>query len=463
MTAPTGDPEIPAVPGLASPPVSRIDADAWAAAGFVALVVLVILGPILTTMSGDLSGEGNPLRQVSYLLTFALLAAAGLRFAALTPAFTLSTPMNVLLLWCWTSMAWAIAPGIGIRRLVLTCVIIYSVFIAVECLGRDRTRRYLTTLLIATFFLNLAAAIAIPGIGVHQYEAGRDAALVGNWRGIFPEKNLAGAVTAVTFLMIFFAREPGGRLFRFLLLLGLLLFLARTESKTSMGIGALALIAGVFHRRYDPRLWPVAMVLLAMLALTVALFVQINLDRLTGLLDRQDFMTGRTQIWSSLLAYAEDNRMLGAGYGSFWNIGPASPILNYARSDSWLTDLASGHNGYLDITAQIGLPGLVLAVFALVVHPLGRLLVAREPTPDAPMLMALLVFCAGQNLTESTMLDRDHIIQFCLVWTVALICDPRRSEKPAPHSTAEHSEAAKAGAGAGTQGRGSPWMKPEPM
>lgn len=456
MTGETGDPRLPAFSGAGGPRVARIDADAWAAAGFVTLIVLVILGPILSTLSGDLSGEGNPLRQVSYLLAFALLAAAGLRLATLTAAFTTSAPVNLLLSWCWASMAWAIAPGIGLRRLVLTCVIIYSVFIAVECLGRDRTRRYLITLLIVTFVLNLVAAVAVPGIGVHPAEAGRDAALVGNWRGIFPEKNLAGAVTAVTFLMVLFAREPGSRLLRFLLLAGLLFFLVRTESKTSMGIGALALIAGVLHRRYDPRLWPMAMLLAAALALGAALLVQINLARILALLDNQGFMTGRAQIWSSLLAYTGDNWPLGAGYGSFWNIGPGSPILSYARSDSWLTDLASGHNGYLDITAQIGVPGLILAVFALVVHPLGRLLTERKPTPDAPMLMAILVFCAGQNLTESTMLDRDHVIQFCLIWTLALIYHRPESGGATPHSTAKHSEAAKGAAGAGAQGTGSP-------
>ncbi len=393
----------------------------WATAGFAMLVVLVILGPILSEFGGALAGDGNPLRQVTYILAFLILVAAALRTGTATAAFTISTPVNLLLLWCWASLAWAIAPGVAARRLILTCVIIFSVFIAVECLGRERARGIVITVFLLTFALNLAFVLALPGIGIHQFEFDGDPSLIGDWRGIFPEKNLTGAVTAVTALMLFFARQPKRGMIRALLLVALLAFLVKTGSKTSMGIGLVALSAGLAYRRYDPRNWPWAMILLALLALGAALLVVANLDRILAVLDDRDSFTGRTQIWSSLLAYVGDHWMFGAGYGSFWNIGPASPIHDYARPGSWLTTITSGHNGYLDLTTQIGIPGLALTIFALFLHPLGRLLTERRAADDGPMLLAILVFCAGQNLTESTMLDRDHVIQFCLIWTIASI------------------------------------------
>lgn len=397
------------------------EGETWAGAGFALLIVLVILGPILSEFGGALAGDGNPLRQVTYILAFLVLVAAALHTGKATAAFTTSAPVNLLLLWCWASLTWAIDPGVAARRLILTCVIIFSVFIAVECLGRERARGYVITLFLLTFTLNLAVVLAAPGIGIHQFEPGGDPGLIGDWRGIFPEKNLTGAVTAVTALMIFFARRPKAGLVRALLLAALVAFLVKTGSKTSMGIGLVALAAGLVHRRYDPRYWPWAMILLALLALGALLLIVANLDRILALLDDRDSFTGRTQIWSSLLDYVADHWMFGAGYGSFWNIGPASPIFSYARPGSWLTTITSGHNGYLDLTTQIGVPGLVLTIFALFLHPLGRLLTEGRGADDGPMLLAILVFCTGQNLTESTVLDRDHVIQFCLIWTIASI------------------------------------------
>ncbi|PJN92824.1 hypothetical protein CNY89_26205, partial [Amaricoccus sp. HAR-UPW-R2A-40] len=60
-------------------------------------------------------------------------------------------------------------------------------------------------------------------------------------------------------------------------------------------------------------------------------------DIISATLDRQDAFTGRTQIWSTILAYLRDHWPAGAGYGSFWNVGPDSPVFAYARSGAWVT------------------------------------------------------------------------------------------------------------------------------
>ncbi|PJN94503.1 hypothetical protein CNY89_14120, partial [Amaricoccus sp. HAR-UPW-R2A-40] len=122
-----------------------------------------------------------------------------------------------------------------------------------------------------------------------------------------------------------------------------------------------------------------------------------------------------------------DHWPAGAGYGSFWNVGPDSPVFAYARSGAWVTKITSSHNGYLEVAAQIGVPGLVIAVFCLFLHPLGRLLTDPGHKARGALLLALLAFCAGQNLTEATMLDRDNFVQFCLMWTIAAICQRPRS------------------------------------
>jgi O-antigen ligase len=434
----------------------------------VVLSLLIVVGPIVNSLRQDLSGEGNPFRQISYVLVFCLLLVATRRWRAIEAALDTSLPVAVLLLWCWISIAWAINPGIAVRRLVLTTLIIASVFISVKFIGREKTLKCIRSVFLLVLFLNFAMALAFPQIGVHAWEYGGEPGLVGDWRGIFPEKNLAGAVTAVTLLMLYFDKTSKTNLVHLSLILMAMIFLVKTGSKTSMGIGLAALASGVLYRRYDHRYWPAVMVGLAFAALVAAVLLYANLPRILAMLDRPDLLTGRTQIWSSLLDYVKQNWLLGAGYGSFWNIGPASPIFSYAKPDAWLTKIASGHNGFLDLATQIGVPGVALAVLALFIHPLGKLLTDFRLKSDGPLLIALLVFCAGQNMTESTMLDRDQVIQFCLIWTIAAIfyrpaafdstlaSESGSSIAPSDNSTPKQSSSEKGANGIGAQDEGSP-------
>lgn len=414
----------PNEPPLRAPSLS---ADQWTVAGFTALLVLVLAGPLMSGQGGDaLNGEGNALRQVSYLLVFAGLLAATLRTGGVDRALATSFPVNFLLLYCWLSLLWAINPGVGMRRAVLTTIIVYSIFVAVGALGAGRTLRVIRAVLSAVLVLNFATVVLAPHVGIHQFEAGGDPGLIGDWRGFFPEKNLTGAVTAVTFMVLWFDPRSKSNLTHLGLILGSLFFLVQTGSRTALGIGLASLAMGLAYRRYDWRWWPVAMVSLAFLALAAAMAVAASWDVIAAYLDRPDAFTGRTQIWSTLLAYLRDHWPAGAGYGSFWNVGADSPVYAYARSGAWVTKITSSHNGYLEVASQIGVPGLLIALFCLFLHPLGRLLTDPGHSERGALLLAMLVFCAGQNLTEATMLDRDNFVQFCLMWTIAAICQRPR-------------------------------------
>lgn len=391
-------------------------------ATFAVLILLVLAGPLMTSQVAAFSGDGNPIRQVSYVLVFTALLLSTARANTLDRALAISLPINFLLLYSGLSLLWAIAPGVGARRFVLTAMIIYSVFLAVADLGVARTLRILKIILSGVLLVNFAAAILVPEIGVHQYEPGGDPLLVGDWRGIFPDKNLTGSVCAVTLLIYALDPAPWPRRIRMVLTSAALLFLALTGSKTSIGIGVVALVCGLSYRRYSIWMWPAVFSILALLVIGAGMLVYANWTWIDALLDRQDAFTGRTQIWSILFAFLGDNWLTGAGYGSFWNIGPDSPVYRYVQNDSWLTTVASSHNGYLDVAIQIGVPGLLIAIFALNVHPLVRLLIEPTRRRHGALLCALLLFCAGQNLTEATMLDRDQFIQVILIWTIAAIC-----------------------------------------
>lgn len=404
-------------------PEGHLPADSaaqWTSVAFVLMLVLVIAGPAMTGGS-DFSGGGNPARQAGYLLIFVMMVAATLRQDGLVQALRTSVPCNLLLAYCWASLLWAIDPGVGMRRLVLTMMIVYSVFIAVRTLRFAASLLLLRRVLVVLLFLNFACVAALPGVGILQFVPGADPGIVGNWRGLLGEKNNAGAVTAITFLVLFFDPRPRTRSTVLLMALALF-FLVQTGSKTALGIGLVALIAGLAARRYDWRFWPFALTGIALASIFGGILVAVFWERIISVLQQQDAFTGRPQIWSALLVFLQDHWSLGSGYGSFWNIGADSPIYTLAKQGSWLTtNIATAHNGYLDLALQIGLPGLLLAVFALFVHPLAYLLTDRRLGEYRALLAATLVFAAGQNMTESTVLDRDHFVQVCLMWSIAAI------------------------------------------
>lgn len=391
----------------------------WTSVAFLLMLILVIAGPLMTG-GGDFSGGGNPARQAGYLLVFGMLVIATIREDGLFRALQTSLPCNLLLAYCWLSLFWAINLGVGMRRIILTTMIIYSVFIVARTLGIAASLVLLKRVLVVVLFLNLACVAVLPGIGITQFVPGGDPGVVGDWRGILGEKNIAGSITALTFLILVFDPRLRSGMVRLGLIATAFFFLVQTGSRTALGICLMALAAGLGIRRYDWRFWPFVMAGFALAAIGASLLVTASWDQIASVLDRPDTFTGRPQIWSVLLAYLRENWMLGSGYGSFWNIGPDSPIYTYAKQGSWLTQrIATAHNGYLDLAVQIGAPGLLLAVFALLIHPLGKLLTNHRLNEHRPLLAAIFVFCIGQNMTESTILDRDYFVQVCLMWSIA--------------------------------------------
>ena len=400
-----------------------------AAAGviLVALLFLSVPAPFfMGSDAGNLTGQGNAFRQIAYLTVFAgaLLSAGVLR----SPRRALAIPPEiiVLLLWCALSTAWAIQPGIAIRRLMLSVMVIWSVFLLVRQAGYERTIAAFRLVLPVILLINYAAVIVSPTLGIHQAGEALDDGLVGAWRGILVQKNYAGPVCALTILFYLFDARRLPRLLApgVIVLAGFFLF--RTESKTSMGVMLLAIGAGYVFRLYRPRYRLIVLHLMVLAMAGLAVLAWLWRDALLAPFSREDALTGRVQIWPVLLGYARDHWLLGSGYGSFWNIGEASPVYHYTLG--WVSKLASGHNGYLDLLVQIGAPGLALAVIAVVLIPALRFVTDLGlERQRGGLLFALFVFIVLHNGTESTLLDRDAVLSLTLMAVLALQANERRA------------------------------------
>lgn len=362
---------------------------------------------------------------------FALIAAgfAGVALALLSgcPAGSdwrklVAFPLSLLVLlgYCLLSASWAIDPLISLRRLALTALAMWTIWRCVEVLGYDRIIRLLRWWLLGVVALNFLV-LALSDLGVQPYILGEDPTIVGLWRGIFQHKNQAGANCAITIVLFAFDRRG----FNAWLCAGAIVlstvFLAFSESKTSFSVLLAAItmgaLAGYYHGRYRGLLLAIGLfVAIALVPLAASYF-----EVLVNILDDPGAITGRSQIWSILLRYATDHLALGAGYASFWGIGDASPVWDY--TSGWVaTSVGHGHNGFLDLLVTIGLPGLILAIAVLFVWPFIELVTSLEiRSPQRSLLTALLVFCAGYNMTESGIINGVGQVQVFLMITVALV------------------------------------------
>lgn len=408
---------------------------------FFLLLLMAVTAPLVTDTAGlssssalpGMAGEGNLGRQFVYIVIFlAILYGIGAQ-RDLRILKSIPPALCAVLAVCWLSVAWAIDPVVALRRIALTTVVVISVSLAVKHLGKGKVFFQLHVILLMVCALNYIAVIFVPKIGIHQAEAFRDAALIGNWRGIFPEKNYTGMLCATTIIIVLFSAKYIKHWISSIIVVAVGYFLWNTASKTSIAVVIVAIIAGLMFMLYNQRYRSFLFIGIALIFIMILIYSTLNWDQIVAPLDQDDTLTGRSQIWRLLISYIDAHWMLGSGYGSFWNIGKDSPLIGQIKPGSWIEEVSSGHNGYLDIAAQIGIPGLVLVVYAMLIRPFVSLLVNPIFNGSSRALyIALMVFYIGHNWTESTILDRDQFLEVLLVATICLIYFDRTAGKASP-------------------------------
>jgi exopolysaccharide production protein ExoQ len=388
--------------------------------GVILLMSAVTIGPHANALKEE--GATGLIRQGTYigLLVLAMLSVRPWR----NPAILLCVPAPLVLAVavCAISLTWSAVPGIGFRRLTLTATIIWTIAILVRQLGDDRFVSALRWALFALLIANYVAVFAFPTFGIHQFGDRIDIALVGDWCGVMMHKNFAGAVMAVTVCFFLFDAGRVNLLVRIAIIAAASVFLIFSESKTSVGMLVGSALAGYLFGKisFSWRLALIPMIAIGFVLLMIYLnlyryvFVQLVTDPVT--------FTGRIIIWRHLFSYIVDNPLFGTGYGSFWNVGEEGPIFRY--SSDWVRTQASGHNGYLDLAATLGIPLAIVVVGLLVVWPFVRILISHRTTGGrGALLLSLLIFCVGHNVTEASMMERDVIPNVVLIIAITLLWD----------------------------------------
>jgi O-antigen ligase len=252
------------------------------------------------------------------------------------------------------------------------------------------------------------ASIALVHQAVHL-PGEQDPGLVGDWRGLYFHKNIAGAVSAVTAIVFFFSFLKSRRWIELGLAVLALGFAVMSHSKSSLGLLPLGIAAGLTYRWAWRRGLDRSIVALGALLVVflIAAMVVVNGDAIARALEDPTEFTGRAAIWQAELAFARDHAFLGSGFGTFADTGSLSPLHNYVAG-SWVEAVAHGHSGYLQILVTIGGVGLALTALALIAAPARRFW--RMDDSDLTwkaMLLALFVFLVLHNFMESDFLEGD--------------------------------------------------------
>jgi O-antigen ligase len=417
---------------LSYTPPQAIDRSLLPSVAFIALLLLVFVGldafsppPLMSQFGGVKEASHTDIfRQIAYIAVAGLVALAAIQRRGLDAVRAMPLTLGLLMAWCLASALWAPETDIVVRRAGLEIIIVTSLMLSVDTIGPQRAFTLLRWVLAAVLLVNF---VSIPLVAEARHSAGEiDPALVGNWRGLYGHKNIAGAVCAITIILFLFTRTGWKNWIGITIALAAAVFLFFTHSKSSAGFLPVALLAGLVYRIgwRDGLSRAILAVLATLFFVALIAFIALDIDTLTRMLEDPTEFTGRSAIWAAELRYIADHPLLGAGFGTFTDTKSQSPLHNYV-SGSWVDAVSHGHNGYLQVFVTIGGIGFLLTLLAVVVRPLQRFWALDwDENAFRPMLFALFVFGLLHNFMESDFLEGDGVAWTALLLVIAALKNP---------------------------------------
>jgi O-antigen ligase len=343
----------------------------------------------------EAQGEREVLILTYFILTVLILISSPkvLRLAADMKALTLLPILAIV------SAAWSQYPSISFIR---GGYFLFDTFFAYWLLQKLSTARLRSFIMMTGTVVALASivlVIALPKFGI----VGALSHL-GAWQGIFTEKNLAGK--SLTFLLtpaVDFSRRPSpSRIAYLCTILGLIVM---SQSRTAWAISAIYLFFMFLlslARSLEYRI--VALITFTVSSTLVLGFVVfiLNWQDIFLALGVDPTLTGRIQIWNALLVEIAARPWGGYGYQAFWS-GLEGASRTVLITSGWAFSYA--HNGILEILLQLGVAGLVIVLFLLVLSVRNAwFCFHRSLDPDVPWYIGLIFLTLLYNIDEGTLI-----------------------------------------------------------
>jgi O-antigen ligase len=262
-----------------------------------------------------------------------------------------------------------------------------------------------------TIVASILFAIVLPQYG-RDLMGGHSSA----WKGIFCAKNYLGNM-ALFFLTVAVSYRPRANFWRYMRIsqiLFCLLAIVFSRAATSYLLTAVyiayALTLKVVRdlRKKD---YFVAFILLFVFFASIATVMILQPDILISLLGKDATLTGRTEIWDAVMGSIAKQPLFGYGYQAFW-LGFKGESYRIILTVTWA--LAQAQNGFLDVTLEMGIVGLivVLLIFGFAFRDgVSCLLNSRDQVQlrGIEWYMAIVILTAIYNLDESLLFEPRHL------------------------------------------------------
>lgn len=362
----------------------------------------------------DATGASNPLDPVMslfqhgiYVVTLLLLLArwqGSIRTALRDPLVWLLTG-TAMLSFLWSDFSsWSLAKGITTLQ---------TVYFGLYMASRFTLKQQLQMLgwalgIIAVF--SLLFTFAFHGAAV---EAGANA---GAWRGPFVQKNVLARIVvlgAIVFLLL----ALDSRRHRYWLWGGFglcVLLILLTGSKTALLLFLLIVLLLPLYKALrwrDTKVIPLIITLI-LVAGSLAVLVTGNWENILLGMGRDPTLSGRTDLWELAIELISERPALGYGYQGFWQTGGGAEII--WKAEGYKPPHA--HNGFVNITLDLGLIGLFLFLLTIAVtyfRAIAWLRTGKTTVELWPIFYVTFFFM--YNHSENTIVEHNSLFWALLV------------------------------------------------
>jgi exopolysaccharide production protein ExoQ len=346
-------------------------------------------------------GNSNPVNAAAQaVILWGLVTLITVRWRKVLFVAVHGGAVNLFVMLALASTLWSNYPAITFKRAVLLLETVCFAYYLLATFSIDRVIRLCAFVLTISTVASLVVALAFPSLGVMS-----GGSLDGAWRGVFIHKNQLGASTLLGTLCVgwLWWHEPNRRLHYGLCLLLCLGLAVMSRSKTAQVIIVLTFIWAA----YSPllrlpglsRIWASYFMIAA--SLTIGGLLIAFFGPIMTALGKDASFTGRVPAWAVLLEIASNHLGLGSGYGAFFIDGNLDSDYVSGRA-GWL--VVEAHDGYIQVLLELGIPGLLLAIWTLARSFYGSVRLWLEGIqPWASFAVVYLISFSVTNLVESDM------------------------------------------------------------
>ena len=263
--------------------------------------------------------------------------------------------------WIMVSCFWSQLPTVSLEWAPVAALTIVFAFYLYRRFSTGQQIQLLLLLGWICLALSIVLSLFFPKYGIDHTET------TAAWRGMYTHKNICAMTTAFLLPGALHAPATGflSKVFRVAYVCLSIFLINMTQSVTGR-ITLACLLAYFVTTRLASRLRSRERTIALIMGTTLALaLVSAGISRaneISLLLGKDTTLTGRTEIWQSIMPSIMKHPILGYGYKAFWR-GYQGESANASFATHWA--VTSAHNAFLEVWLTLGAVGVALVVYSL--------------------------------------------------------------------------------------------------